>query len=134
MIDPTDQKVSYLELELEKIRLKREKESLQPLSGALKKLVDKFAPTHNKDAVDGIQGVRKIWAQVVGQGISKHTLPVRWKEGKLTVNVDSAPLATELKTFAERSIMKNLQEEGLDGIHSIHFQNGPSDLNSDLNN
>jgi len=127
--EPLDQKVSYLELELEKVRLKKEMESLQHMSGALGKLMKQVAPTHNRDAVDGLQEIRKVWADVVGQGISRHTLPVRWKEGKLTVNVDSNPLATELKTFAERSIMDNLRAEGLDGIHSIHFQNGPSELN-----
>ena len=46
----------------------------------------------------------------------------------MTVNVDSTPLATE-ETFAERTIIENLRKEGLEEIHSIHFQNGRSDLN-----
>ena len=129
MSKPSDSEVSFLELELEKKRIAREKASLRPLSGALKKLIQRFAPTHETDAVDGLQKIRKLWASVVGHGISKHTLPVRWKEGKLTVNVDSNPLATELKNFAERTIIENLRKEGLEEIHSIHFQNGPSDLN-----
>ena len=84
MSKPSDSEVSFLELELEKKRIAREKASLRPLSGALKKLIQRFAPTHETDAVDGLQKIRKLWASVVGHGISKHTLPVRWKEGKLT--------------------------------------------------
>ena len=128
MTNPADEKVSYLELEIEKKRIAREQASLRPLSGAIEKLIKRLVPTHSRDAVDGLQSVRKLWAEVVGKGIARHTLPVRWKEGKLTVNVDSTPLATELKTFAERTIIENLRKEGLEEIHSIHFQNGPSDL------
>jgi len=123
-------KVRYLELEQEERRLERERTSLRPLSETVKKLLKKYAPSHSSDAVDGIQGVRKLWRQVVGVEISQHTLPVRWKEGVLTVNVDSNPLATELKAFGERAIIENLREQGLDNVHTIHFRNGSSDLNS----
>lgn len=123
-------KVRYLELEQEERRLERERTSLRPLSETVKKLLKKYAPSHSSDAVDGIQGVRKLWRQVVGVEISQHTLPVRWKEGVLTVNVDSNPLATELKSFGERAIIENLREQGLDNVHTIHFRNGSSDLNS----
>ncbi|NCG56984.1 MAG: DUF721 domain-containing protein [Proteobacteria bacterium] len=123
-------RVRYLELEQEERRLERERTSLRPLSETVKKLLKKYAPSHSSDAVDGIQGVRKLWRQVVGVEISQHTLPVRWKEGVLTVNVDSNPLATELKAFGERAIIENLREQGLDNVHTIHFRNGSSDLNS----
>jgi predicted nucleic acid-binding Zn ribbon protein len=123
-------RVRYLELEQEERRLERERTSLRPLSETVKKLLKKYAPSHSSDAVDGIQGVRKLWRQVVGVEISQHTLPVRWKEGVLTVNVDSNPLATELKSFGERAIIENLREQGLDNVHTIHFRNGSSDLNS----
>ncbi|NCF55526.1 MAG: DUF721 domain-containing protein [Planctomycetia bacterium] len=122
-------RVRYLELEQEERRLERERTSLRPLSETVKKLLKKYAPSHSSDAVDGIQGVRKLWRQVVGVEISQHTLPVRWKEGVLTVNVDSNPLATELKSFGERAIIENLREQGLDNVHTIHFRNGSSDLN-----
>ena len=121
-------RVRYLELEQEERRLERERTSLRPLSETVKKLLKKYAPSHSSDAVDGIQGVRKLWRQVVGVEISQHTLPVRWKEGVLTVNVDSNPLATELKSFGERAIVENLREQGLDNVHTIHFRNGSSDL------
>ena len=121
-------RVRYLELEQEERRLERERTSLRPLSETVKKLLKKYAPSHSSDAVDGIQGVRKLWRQVVGVEISQHTLPVRWKEGVLTVNVDSNPLATELKSFGERAIIENLREQGLDNVHTIHFRNGSSDL------
>lgn len=123
-------RVRYLELEQEERRLERERTSLRPLSETVKKLLKKYAPSHSSDAVDGIQGVRKLWRQVVGVEIFQHTLPVRWKEGVLTVNVDSNPLATELKSFGERAIIENLREQGLDNVHTIHFRNGSSDLNS----
>ena len=123
-------RVRYLELEQEERRLERERTSLRPLSETVKKLLKKYAPSHSSDAVDGIQGVRKLWRQVVGVEISQHTLPVRWKEGVLTVNVDSNPLATELKSFGERAIIENLREQGLDNVHTIHVRNGSSDLNS----
>ena len=123
-------RVRYLELEQEERRLERARTSLRPLSETVKKLLKKYAPSHSSDAVDGIQGVRKLWRQVVGVEISQHTLPVRWKEGVLTVNVDSNPLATELKSFGERAIIENLREQGLDNVHTIHFRNGSSDLNS----
>ena len=123
-------RVRYLELEQEERRLERERTSLRPLSETVKKLLKKYAPSHSSDAVDGIQGVRKLWRQVVGVEISQHTLPVRWKEGVLTVNVDSNPLATELKSFGERAIIENLREQGLDNVHTIPFRNGSSDLNS----
>ena len=123
-------RVRYLELEQEERRLERERTSLRPLSETVKKLLKKYAPSHSSDAVDGIQGVRKLRRQVVGVEISQHTLPVRWKEGVLTVNVDSNPLATELKSFGERAIIENLREQGLDNVHTIHFRNGSSDLNS----
>ena len=77
MTNPADEKVSYLELELEKKRIAREQASLRPLSGAIEKLIKRLVPTHSRDAVDGLQSVRKLWAEVVGKGIAKHTLPVR---------------------------------------------------------
>lgn len=87
-------------------------------------VLKELAPTRSKDLLGGIQQIRGIWEQVVGQEIGKLTQPQRYKGGVLIVAVQAAPLAAELQSFDERVLVERLAGMGLEGVHSIRFQTG----------
>ncbi|MFB6259030.1 MAG: DUF721 domain-containing protein [Flavobacteriales bacterium] len=62
---------------------------------------------------DGYQEARisALWKEVMGQAVDKHTKRVRYREGTLTVQLDSAVLREELSLGKEK--IANLLNERL---------------------
>ncbi|MGE4618654.1 MAG: DciA family protein [Planctomycetota bacterium] len=86
--------------------------------------MQKLAPAKGSAPLDKIQQVRDLWEITVGKEIAQRSVPKTWREGVLTVMVDSAPLAAELQSFGESALITTLVEGGLQGLHSIRFQSG----------
>lgn len=114
----------FLELEIEKARRKKEDARARPVWQSVEMVLKELVPTRSKDPLGGIQQIRGIWEQVVGQEIGKLTQPQRYKGGVLIVAVQAAPLAAELQSFDERMLVERLAGMGLEGVHSIRFQTG----------
>jgi len=115
---------SYLELEREKKREQRAMMSCRPVQEGLQALIKNLAPTRGQNKKTGIQRVREVWTDAVGVEIARLSTPVRYREGVLTVTVAAAPLASELQVFGEKTLVGELAERGLEGIHTIRFQTG----------
>jgi len=97
------------------------------LAQGVEAVLGKIAPTKTRDPQAKLQEVRELWVKVVGREIARRTTPQRWREGVLTVVVDTTPLASELQSFGEQALVADLAENGLDGIHSIRFETGRPD-------
>ena len=124
MKSPLGSPVSFLELEREKKRQERDETSSRPLARSVEAVLGKLAPTKNKEPLVKLQEVRELWRTVVGREIARRSSPERWREGVLTVAVDTAPLASELQNFGEQALVADLAKIGREGIHSIRFQTG----------
>jgi predicted nucleic acid-binding Zn ribbon protein len=55
-------------------------------------LIDAFGMREKMDELD----ITAAWDNVVGGMVARHTVSLRLRKGKLTVQVDSAPLRQEL--------------------------------------
>ncbi len=67
-------------------------------------------------------GLIKSWDEVVGPMISKHTKDLSFKDGKLIVTIDSAPLRQEL-SFSKSKLMLKLNEHaGKTLVNTIVFR------------
>lgn len=116
----------FLELEREKKLREKEIASSTPLARSVKAVLGRLAPAKNKDPLAKLQEVRELWRGVVGVEIARRSTPERWREGVLTVAVDTAPLASELQNFGEQTLVAELAKLGLEGIHTIRFKTGRS--------
>lgn len=116
--------VRFLELEMEKKRREKDAASARPLANSVKTVLQRVAPTKGRDPLGKIQQVRDMWHQAVGAEIAQRSTPERWREGVLTVVVDTAPLTSELQCFGEQALVADLAKMGLEGIHSIRFETG----------
>ena len=66
------------------------------------------------------------WASAVGPGVAAHTRPGRLMNKELTVFVDSSPWLHELKRYAHREMLANLQKTfGAATVRSIRLQLDP---------
>lgn len=66
------------------------------------------------------------WASSVGKAVALHTRPGRLMNKELTVFVDSSPWLHELKRYAHRELLANLQKTfGADTVRSIRLQIDP---------
>jgi predicted nucleic acid-binding Zn ribbon protein len=97
---------------------------VEPLSGLFDRLVREFAPAIAPDAGTKLEEIGAIWRRAVGEEIAAHARPSRFRGGVLTVEVDSAPLAAELGTFAREHLGKALEREGLVGLCELKFRTG----------
>lgn len=64
----------------------------------------------------------KSWEKVVGQMIAKHTSDIFFKEGKLYIELDSAPLRQELSYAKSKLIDKLNEEAGKKMVNEIIFR------------
>ncbi len=69
-----------------------------------------------------LEEIGEIWQRVVGEDIAALSRPTRYRGGVLTVELDSAPLATELGTFAREHLREALEGEGLSGLCDLKFR------------
>ena len=58
--------------------------------------------------------IKKIWQELMGKPIVKHTVSIQLKSGKLYINVDSPALKQEL--YYSRSKIKELLNKELDEL------------------
>ena len=63
-----------------------------------------------------------IWARAVGEEIAGISTPIRYRGGVLTIEIDSAPLAAELGTFARDHLRTALAAEGLPELCDLKFK------------
>jgi hypothetical protein len=111
-------KVEYLELKRRRIP---EAKTLAPM---IEKLLREFAPTVARDRGARLDEIEEIWRRAVGDEISAHTRPGRFRGGVLTILVESAPLAAELESFAREHLHEALEREGLEGLCELKFKCG----------
>lgn len=90
------------------------------------KLIAPFLKSINLDAQVQMSHLGERWTDAVGKGIAAHTRPGRLLNKELTVYVDSSPWLSELKRYAQRELLANLQKTfGKDTITSIRLQLDP---------
>ena len=69
-----------------------------------------------------LEEVSEIWQRTVGEDIAGLSRPTRFRAGVLTVELDSAPLAAELDSFARDHLLEALAGEGLSGLCDLKFK------------
>lgn len=97
---------------------------VEPIGGLFQRLVREFAPAVAPDAGARLEEIAAIWRRAVGEEIAAHTRPGRFRGGVLTIEVDSAPLAAELGSFARGHLHRALEREGLTGLCELKFRTG----------
>lgn len=76
----------------------------------MRELIDKMLRSYGLGPkLDEVKLV-KVWENVVGPMISKHTRNIYFREGNLMVELDSAPLRQEL-SFAKTKLLEKLNQE-----------------------
>ena len=83
---------------------KAEKE--QPLKLLINKMLRAYGLGDRLDEMALI----KSWEKIVGSMIARHTDDIFFKEGKLYITLDSAPLRQEL-SYAKQKLVQKLNEE-----------------------
>ena len=92
------------------------------LAGVLKEIAPSRRGGSGSDPIAGLQEVQALWNGVVGKDINHLTRVVRYRGGVLTVEVSSAPLKAELKSFAREQLLEDLNASGLQGAHELRFR------------
>jgi hypothetical protein len=116
-------RVRYWELE------RRRVSETRTLGKEFDRVLREFAPTvpvrrNDPSVVGGLDEVAEIWRRAVGDEIASLSRPGRFRGGVLTVEVDSAPLASELEQFAREHLLEALEREGLVGLCDLKFRGG----------
>lgn len=78
----------------------------------LKELIDKMLRSYGLGPKLDQVKLMKIWEEVVGQMIARHCKDLYFREGTLTVVLDSAPLRQELSLAKTKLIEKLNQRMG----------------------
>ncbi len=117
--------VEYRELE------RRRVPDTKTLATEFDSLLRELAPVVARDRAardrgmgDRLDAIEEIWIRAVGEEIAAHARPGRFRGGVLTVEVDSAPLAAELESFAREHLREALEREGLEGLCELKFRTG----------
>jgi predicted nucleic acid-binding Zn ribbon protein len=76
----------------------------------LKELVNQMLRAYGLGPKLDEMSLVKSWEKVVGSMIAKHTADIFFKEGKLYIELDSAPLRQEL-SYAKSKLVEKLNEE-----------------------
>ena len=91
----------------------------------LGRVLKDFAPTTRSVGSEGehqrLEDLQEKWTQVVGGELAGLTRIVRYRQGVLTVKVDSSPLRAELQGFARDKLLEDLNALGLRGVHDLRF-------------
>ena len=97
---------------------------VESIGGLFQRLVRELAPAVAPDAGARLEEIDAIWRRTVGEEIAAHTRAARFRGGVLTIEVDSAPLAAELGSFAREHLHRALEREGLTGLCELKFRTG----------
>lgn len=85
----------------------------------LRVLIDKMLRSYGLGTqLDEVELI-KCWESVVGKMISKHTKNIYFREGNLTVELDSAPLRQELSYAKSKLVEKLNQQMGKNMVHQL---------------
>ena len=94
------------------------KDSLIPLKDVISSLLGDTALPFNPDDAR----IWKVWEEVVGGPVAKHTRPLWIKEGKLRVSVTD-PIWLQELGYVERTIRKKLNDKlGRTAVKKIEFR------------
>ena len=93
-----------------------------PLGDVLRKLMKKMRRLDRGK----FSGLQRAWAELVGEEISKRTRVAGFREGQLTIEVESPVLMHELNSFMKHNLLAGLQEteKGRD-VARLKFRLGP---------
>lgn len=93
----------------------------QSIGDIIPKVISKMGLTQKLKEAE----VVRDWAEIVGEMIAKHSLPVSLEKTYLTVNVDSSPWLNELHRFSKPLILQKLKQRlGEKAIKDIRFRIG----------
>lgn len=72
-------------------------------------MLDRFLKQHGlQEGMDRVR-IKEAWPELMGSMIATHTKDIAFKEGKLTLTLDSAPLRQEL-SFGKQKIKDLLND------------------------
>ena len=90
-----------------------------PLDG----LIQSFLRENNLTTSPGYSAVFRAWNETSDPTMRNHTEPVLYRGGKLTVEVDSAALLQELRTFTGEALRRKINKQlGKETIRRIAFK------------
>lgn len=94
------------------------KDSLTPLKDVIASLLGDAALPFNPDDAR----IWRVWEEVVGLPVARHTRPLWIKEGKLRVSVTD-PIWLQELGYVEKTILKKLNEKlGRSAVKRIEFR------------
>lgn len=89
----------------------------RPLNDVLAKVLRRMKMSDETSAM----GLFSQWRQIVGDGVADHVTPLRLEKRILTVEVDDAAWATQLK-FLESQLLSTLKENVGDEVDALHIK------------
>lgn len=90
------------------------------------KLIAPFIKTLRLEETRSVNHLQERWESTVGKAVAAHTRPGILNNGDLTIYVDSSPWLSELKRYASRELLANLQTAfGKDVIRTVRLQLDP---------
>lgn len=99
----------------------------QPDGGIpLAKLIAPFMKALRLEESRSVNHLQERWETTLGKAVAAHTRPGALQNGELVVYVDSSPWLSELKRYASREMLGNLQKAfGRESIRSVRLQLDP---------
>lgn len=92
----------------------------------LAKLIAPFLKTLRLEETRDVNHLQERWETTLGKGVAAHTRPGSLHNGELVVFVDSSPWLSELKRYASREMLANLQKAfGKETIRCVRLQLDP---------
>lgn len=92
----------------------------------LAKLIAPFLKTLRLEEARDVNHLQERWEATLGKGVAAHTRPGSLHNGELVVYVDSSPWLSELKRYASREMLANLQKAfGKEHIRAVRLQIDP---------
>jgi len=102
---------------------------LNPRGGlaSVEELLARWLTDHRSVANANRKSVEDAWKAVVGEQISSHSRVTDCSRGELVIEVDSAPLLTELSTYYRHEILESIRRiPQFQGVQVIRFRAGSS--------
>jgi predicted nucleic acid-binding Zn ribbon protein len=98
-----------------------------PLGDVLRKLMKRMRRMDRGK----FSGLQRAWSEMVGEQISERTRVAGFRDGQLTIEVDSPVLMHELTSFMKQNLLTGMQqtEKGAD-VARIRFRLGPVNKDS----
>ncbi len=92
----------------------------------LSKLIAPFLKSLRLEETRDVNDLQDRWEATLGKAVAAHTRPGALQNGELVVYVDSSPWLSELKRYAAREMLANLQKNfGKERIRSVRLQMDP---------